>query len=87
MDIDWHRQQMREIECMLDPKKKELGELVHRQTLQELSGEYKSKDFQSIQRIQNFSHDENQVIKVLEEENKELKRQLAKQVLTYVKKG
>lgn len=87
MDINLHHQQMREIEYMLDLKKKELGDLAHIQILEEPSTGYKPKDFQPIQHTQIFSRDENQVIKVLEEENKELKRQLAKQVLTYVKKG
>ncbi|ETR94558.1 hypothetical protein [Acinetobacter lactucae] len=89
MDIEWIEKQRRELEKRFNPELHRLNELARQKELDELYGELLTPRFNTIDinaiRKRAIPQElwKDQKIKELEDENKELKRKLAMQVLKY----
>ncbi|HCA5258081.1 TPA: hypothetical protein MW256_000189 [Acinetobacter baumannii] len=89
MDLEWIEKQRRELEKRFNPELHKLNELARQKEQDELFGELSIPRFNTIDinaiRKRAIPQElwKDQKIKELEEENKELKRNLALKTLTY----
>ncbi len=89
MDLEWIEKQRRELEKRFNPELHRLNELARQKELDELYGKLLTPRFNttdiSVIRKRAIPQElwKDQKIKELEDENKELKRQLAMKTLTY----
>ncbi|MFY4889045.1 hypothetical protein ACOUVU_05110 [Acinetobacter baumannii] len=89
MDLEWIEKQRRELEKHFNPELHRLNELARQKEIDELYGQlstprFNTTDINAIRkRVIPQELWKDQKIKELEDENKELKRQLALKTLTY----
>ncbi|EXA70246.1 hypothetical protein J503_0500 [Acinetobacter baumannii 984213] len=89
MDLEWIEKQRRELEKRFNPELHRLNELARQKEQDELYGELLTPRFNTIDinaiRKRAIPQElwKDQKLKELEDENKELKRKLAMQVLKY----
>ena len=84
MDLDWHKKQLKDLENLLGPKKNEIDDLNEKLKLHGMHQAFEAQFGCGVVPIRWRSGRETELyIKKLEDENRELKRQLALNILSY----